>query len=214
MRVLVGCESSGVVREAFRRRGHHAVSCDLLPADDGSAAHYQEDIFQVLHVARWDLLIVHPPCTYLSVSGLHWNHRRPERAAQTESALHFVQRLLELPRVYPRLRLCLENPRGCISTRIRRPNQSIQPHQFGHDASKLTDLWLDGLEPLRIDPAKFVPGRIVGTDKRGRPIMRWANQTDSGQNRLGPSPDRWKLRSRTYEGIAEAMAEQWGGAHG
>ena len=145
----------------------------------------------------WDLMIAHPPCTYLSVSGLHWNKRRPERAAQTEDALAFVQTLLDAP--IPRI--ALENPVGCISSRIRKPSQIIQPHHFGADASKATCLWLKGIPPLV--PTQRVAPRIVD----GR--QRWANQTDSGQNRLGPSADRWALRSMTYPGIAIAMAQQW-----
>jgi hypothetical protein len=145
---------------------------------------------------EWDLMIAHPPCTYLSVSGLHWNKRRPERQKQTDEALAFVERLLRarVPMI------ALENPIGCISSRIRRADQIIQPWQFGHDASKATCLWLKGLPPLK--PTDVLPG--------GRKARR-ANQTPSGQNKLGPSPDRWKLRSLTYPGIAQAMAEQWGG---
>lgn len=199
MRVLIACESSGKVREAFRRRGHEAWSCDLLPADDGSPFHFQGDALDLLG-SSWDLLIAHPPCTYLSVSGLHWNKRRPERAMKTEEALAFAQRFFDAP--VPRI--CVENPVSCISSRIRKPDQIIQPHQFGHDASKATCLWLKGLPKLTLDPAEFVAPRIVDGKQR------WANQTDSGQNRLPPSADRWKLRSETYQGIADAMAAQWG----
>ncbi len=194
MRVLVACEFSGVVRRAFRARGHDAWSCDLLPAEDGSPFHLQGDVRDVLQ-DDWDLMIAHPPCTYLAGSGLHWNKRRPERAVLTEEALVFVQRLLDAP--IPKI--ALENPIGCISTRIRKPDQIIQPWQFGHDASKATCLWLKGLEPLR-------PTRVL----EGGKAARRGNQTPSGQNRLGPSPTRWKERSRTYCGIAETMAEQWG----
>lgn len=197
MRVLVACEFSGVVREAFRKRGHDAWSCDLLPSDDNSVHHITGDVIPHLRWG-WDLMIAHPPCTYLSVSGLHWNKKDPTRAAKTEEALEFVLRLLEAP--IPRI--ALENPIGCISTRIRKPDQIVQPYQFGHDASKATCLWLKGLPKLQ--STGMVQPRMVNE----RP--RWSNQTDSGQNRLGPSPDRWKLRSMTYQGIAEAMAEQWG----
>lgn len=152
----------------------------------------------------WDLLIAHPPCTYLSVSGLHWNKRIPARAAQTEEALAFVQTLLDAPID----RIALENPVSCISSRIRKPDQIIQPYEFGEDASKRTCLWLKGLPALSIDPAKRVAGRLALY--RGRSFERWGNQTDSGQNRLAPSKDRWKDRSRTYHGIAEAMALSWG----
>ena len=144
-------------------------------------------------------MVAFPPCTYLCSSGLHWNKRRPERAAQTEDALDFVRYLMSsgVPRI------AIENPVGCISTRIRKPDQYVQPHQFGDDASKKTGLWLQGL-PL-LTPTGNVAPRMVN----GRP--RWANQTDSGQNRLAPSADRWKKRSETYQGIANAMAQQWGG---
>jgi hypothetical protein len=197
MRVLIACEFSGVVREAFRKRGHEAVSCDLLPAEDNSPHHIQGDVLPVL-LEGWDLMIAHPPCTYLCSSGLHWNKRRPGRAAKTEEALQFVRELLNAPID----RIAIENPIGCISSRIRKPDQTIQPHQYGHDASKATCLWLKNLPQL--NATKHVAPRIVDGKKR------WANQTDSGQNKLGPSDDRWAERSRTYEGIAEAMAEQWG----
>lgn len=200
MSVLIACEYSGRVREAFRALGHDAWSCDLLPADDDSPHHIQGDVKDVLrHVGDWDLMVAFPPCTFICSSGLHWNKRRPERAAQTEDALDFVRYLMSsgVPRI------AIENPVGCISTRIRKPDQYVQPHQFGDDASKKTGLWLQGL-PL-LTPTGNVAPRMVN----GRP--RWANQTDSGQNRLAPSADRWKKRSETYQGIANAMAQQWGG---
>lgn len=196
MRVLVACEFSGVVRDAFLARGHDAMSCDLLPTES-PGPHYQGDIFDVID-DNWDLMIAHPPCTYLCSSGLHWNTRVAGRKEKTEGALEFVRMLLnaDIPRI------CLENPIGRINTAIRKPDQYIQPYEYGHDASKRTGLWLKGL-PL-LTPTSYIEPRIVN----GNP--RWGNQTDSGQNRLGPSEDRWKLRSATYEGIAEAMAEQWG----
>lgn len=197
MRVLVACEFSGTVRDAFLRAGHYALSCDLLPCEsETSGDHYQGDVLDILDHG-WDLMIAHPPCTYLCSSGLHWNKRRPGRAEETEKALEFVRRLLDAP--IPRI--ALENPVGCISTRIRPYDQAIQPYQFGHDASKKTCLWLKNLPPLR--PTKMVEPRMVN----GKP--RWANQTDSGQNKLPPSADRWAIRSETYQGIAQAMAEQW-----
>ena len=199
MNVLIACESSGHVREAFRARGHNAWSCDLLPADDSSPYHYQMDALDAAMIG-WDLVIAHPPCTYLCSSGLHWNKRVPGRAEKTEQALEFVRKLMALD--VPRL--AIENPVGCIGTRIRKADQYIQPYEFGHDASKNTGLWLKGLPPLL--PTSFIMPRIVD----GKP--RWGNQTDSGQNRLAPSADRWKKRSQTYAGIAEAMADQWGGA--
>jgi hypothetical protein len=201
MRVLIGCERSGVVREAFRARGHDAWSCDLEPADDGSPWHMRGDVIDVLR-RGWDLAILHPPCTYLCGSGLHWNRRRPERAELTEQALEFARACLDAPVD----RVAVENPVGLIGSRIRPADQWIQPYQFGDDASKLTGLWLRGLPKLA--ETIQVHGRIVVVN--GKPVQRWANQTDSGQNRLGPSPDRARLRSQTYPGIARAMAEQWG----
>jgi len=196
MRVLVACEYSGAVRDAFIARGHEALSCDLLPTD-APGPHYQGDVRDVLEMG-WDLMVAHPPCKYLSVSGMHWTRRGLRDPQLTEDALDFVRLLLAAP--IPRI--ALENPVSVISSRIRKPDQIISPHQFGHDASKKTCLWLKGLPPLR--PTQLVPPRIVN----GR--QRWGNQTDSGQNRLSPSPDRWKLRSETYSGIAAAMADQWG----
>ena len=195
MRVLVACEYSGTVRDAFLKAGHDAMSCDLLPTDV-AGPHYQGDVMDIIDQG-WDLMIAHPPCTYLCSSGLHWNKRRPERSKQTEDALDFVRLLLAAP--IPKI--AIENPIGCISTRIRPPDQTVQPWQYGHDASKATCLWLKGLPPLR--PTGFVEPRIVDGKRR------WANQTDSGQNRLPPSADRWKIRSETYSGIADAMVSQW-----
>jgi len=196
MKVLVACEFSGTVRDAFIARGHDAMSCDLLPTEK-PGPHHQGSVLDILDQG-WDLMIAHPPCTYLTASGLHWNKRRPGRAAQTEEAVAFVMALANAP--IPRI--AIENPIGCLSTRWRKPDQIIQPHQFGHDASKATCLWLVGLPTLQ--PTLMVPPRMVN----GRP--RWGNQTDSGQNRLPPSKDRWALRSITYQGIANAMADQWG----
>ncbi len=197
MRILVACEYSGRVRDAFRAAGHDAWSCDLLPCDADPAYHIQGDVVPLLGDG-WDLMVAHPPCTYLCSSGLHWNKRVNGRQAKTEAALDFVRTLLSCP--IPRV--AIENPVGCISTRIRKPDQTIQPWQFGHDASKATCLWLKRLPLLR--PTAIISPRMVA----GRP--RWANQTDSGQNRLGPSADRWRIRSETYSGIATAMAQQWG----
>ena len=196
MRVLIACEHSGAVRDAFVRAGHYALSCDLLPSEQ-PGEHYQGDILDILHDG-WDLMIAHPPCTFLCSSGIHWNKRRPERAIQTEDALSFVKLLLDSPI----RKIALENPIGIISSRIRKPDQIIQPYQFGHDASKATCLWLKNLPKLTA--TQFVEPRYIN----GKP--RWGNQTDSGQNKLPPSKDRWKIRSETYAGIAEAMARQWG----
>lgn len=196
MKVLVACEYSGRVRDAFLALGHDATCCDLLDTE-APGPHYQGDVRDIIGDG-WDLMIAHPPCTYLCASGLHWNKRRPERAQKTEEALEFVRFLLEAPIEY----IALENPIGCIGTRIRPADQIIQPWWFGDNASKATCLWLNNLPQLR--PTKLVEGRLVNGKRR------WANQTDSGQNRLGPSEDRWKQRSETYMGIAKAMAEQWG----
>jgi len=228
MKVLVACEYSGRVREAFRSLGYEAWSCDLLPAEDGSRYHFQCDVRDVLGFG-WDLMIAHPDCTYLCSSGLHWNKRgimvdgRP-RSELTEDALDFVRMLMDAP--IPRI--AIENPIGCISSRIRKPDQIIQPYEYGDDASKATCLWLKGLPKLR--PTKYVAPRMVCGcghvfydfvgDKYGcancggehKALPRWANQTDSGQNKLGPSEDRWKERARTYQGWADAMASQWGGS--
>lgn len=194
LRVLVACEYSGTVRDAFAARGHDAMSCDILPTDK-PGKHYQGDVRDVLD-AGWDMMICHPPCTYLSVSGIHWNNRG-RGWEETEKALDFVRLLMgaNIPRI------ALENPVSIISSKIRKPDQIIHPHQFGHDASKSTCIWLKNLPKLR--PTENFPPRIVN----GK--TRWGNQTDGGQNKLAPSDDRWKLRSTTYQGIAEAMADQW-----
>lgn len=182
MRVLVGCEFSGVVRQAFRDRGHDAWSCDLLPADDDSPYHIQGDVLEVIDDG-WQLAIFHPPCTHLAVSGARWFKDKQEEQAE---ALAFVQALMDAP--IPRI--ALENPVSVISSRIRKPDQIIQPWQFGHGETKATCLWLKGL-PL-LEPTDVVDGREARIHK------------------LPPSPDRWKDRSRTYPGIAKAMASQWG----
>jgi hypothetical protein len=196
MKVLVACEYSGAVRDAFIAKGHQALSCDLLPTD-APGPHYEGDVKDILYDG-WDLMIAHPPCTYLSVSGMHWTKRGLRDPQLTEDALEFVRLLLDAPIE----RIALENPISVISSRIRKPDQIINPWQFGHDASKKTCLWLKNLPPLQ--PTNVIEPRIVNGKKR------WGNQTDSGQNRLAPSEDRWKIRSETYKGIAEAMAQQWG----
>ena len=185
MRVLVACEFSGAVRDAFRALGHDAVSCDLLPCENPlpHVPHYQCDVRELLGM-RWDLMIAHPPCTHLAVSGARWFK---EKAKEQAEALEFVQALLNAP--IPRI--ALENPISIISSRIRKPDQIIQPWQFGHGEVKATCLWLKNLP-------KLVPTKVV----EGRHPACWL---------ASPGPDRWKIRSRTYEGIAQAMAEQWGG---
>jgi hypothetical protein len=192
MRVLIACEYSGRVRDAFIRAGHDAVSCDILPTDS-PGPHRQGDVMGILGDG-WDLMVAHPPCTYLSVSGMHWTKRGLRDPALTEQAAEFFMALANAP--IPRI--AIENPVCIMSTRWRKPDQIIQPWQYGHDASKKTCLWLKGL-PL-LQPTHILPGGVSA---------RRANQTASGQNRLPPTADRWKIRSETYLGIAEAMAQQW-----
>lgn len=196
MKVLIGCEFSGVVRNAFIKNGFDATSCDLLPTDS-PGPHYQSDIKDIIN-ENWDLMICFPPCTYLCSSGQHWTTRGLRDQKLTEDALDFVKFLLDAPIKH----IALENPIGIINTRIRKPDQMIQPYEFGEDASKKTCLFLKNL-PL-LTPTKYIEPRIIN----GRKI--WGNQTPGGQNKLGPSKDRWKLRSLTYQGIADSMAFQWG----
>ena len=202
MKVLIACEFSGVVRRAFRACGHDTWSCDLVSSDDRAAEHIELRAEEVIKWGCWDLMLAFPPCTYLSRSGLWRNSKDPSRQAKTDAALDFVKLLLNAP--IPRI--ALENPYGRISTAIRKPDQVIHPYQFGHDASKATCLWLKNLPLLQpYEPQFWVQPRHVN----GK--MRWANQTDSGQNRLAPSATRARDRAVTYRGIAVAMAQQWGG---
>lgn len=182
LRVLVACEFSGTVRRAFRAIGHDAWSCDLLPAEDGSEHHLQMDAIAAVFAKDWDLMICHPPCTHLAVSGARWFREKREEQA---SALEFVRSLLNAPIKH----IALENPVSIISTKIRKPDQVIQPHEYGHGETKATCLWLKNLP-------KLVPTNIV----EGR---------EARVHRMPPGPNRWKERSRTYSGIAEAMATQW-----
>ena len=195
--ILVACESSGAVRDALTALGHTAMSCDLLPSET-PGWHYQGDVREVLE-DYWDLMIAHPPCTYLSASGMHWTTRGLRDPKLTEDALDFVRLLLDAP--IPRI--AVENPVGAISRRIRPPDQYVHPYQFGDDASKKTGFWLKGL-PILVPTGRIPPRLIDGKE-------RWGNQTDSGQNKLGPSEGRWKERSKTYPGLAAAMALQWAG---
>lgn len=199
MRVLVGCEFSGTVRDCFIAMGHDAVSCDILPSE-APGPHIQGSILDrsILVDQYWDLAILHPPCTYLSSSGLHWNNKIEGRAEKTEEALKFITELWNAPIA----KMCIENPVGCINTRLSfmpKP-QYIQPYDFGEDASKKTGLWLKGLPPLK--PTEYYPPRIVNGKNR------WDNQSDAGQSKLGGGSGH--ERSKTYFGIAMAMAEQWG----
>lgn len=184
MRVLVACEYSGRVRDAFAKRGHTAVSCDLLPSDSPHGWHIQGDVLEIIG-GGWDLMIAHPPCTHLAVSGARHFAAKQASGVQQE-ALDFVRALLDAPIE----RIALENPVSIISSRIRKPDQVIQPWQFGHGETKATCLWLKNLPKLQ--PTNIVEGR------------------ENRVHRMPPSADRWKKRSTTYQGIADAMASQWG----
>jgi hypothetical protein len=181
MRILIACEYSGTVRDAFIAAGHDAISCDLLPTEV-PGPHYQGDVTDIIGDG-WDMMVAHPPCTHLAVSGARWFHLKLQEQAE---ALDFVRLLMNAP--IPRI--AIENPVSIISSRIRKPDQVIQPWMFGHGETKATCLWLKGLP-------KLTPTNIV----RGR---------EARIHKMPPSPDRWKERSRTYAGIAAAMAQQWG----
>ncbi len=213
MKVLIACEYSGIVRDAFIALGHDAMSCDLLDTEK-PGPHYKGDVFDIIGDG-WDLMIAHPPCTHLAVSGSRHFHRKQKEQAE---ALDFVRRLLAAPVPY----IALENPVSVISTKIRKPNQVVQPWQFGHPESKSICFWLKGLPALA--PTKIATweyfrcgcGNVFPAELgkygccEGPAKIKWDNQTKSGQNKLPPGPDRWKERSRTYQGIADAMAKQWG----
>lgn len=181
LKVLIACEYSGVVREAFRKLGHDAWSCDLLDSEDNSPYHLKCDVLTILD-QEWDLMIAHPPCTHLAVSGARWFKNKTK---EQKEALDFVQKLMDAPINH----IAIENPISIISSKIRKPDQIIQPWQYGHGETKATCLWLKNLPLLK-------PTNIV----EGREPRVW---------KLPPSKDRWKERSRTYQGIADAMAEQW-----
>jgi hypothetical protein len=213
MKVLIACEYSGIVRDAFIKKGHQAISCDLLPSESDLGEHYQGDVTDILYDG-WDLMIAHPPCTYLSVSGARWYYHpedkhlpyeerrphpmHPHRRQYQQEALDFVQLLLDAPIE----KIAVENPISVISSRIKKPTQIIQPYEYGHPTSKSTCLWLKNLEPLQ-------PTNIV------EPI--WINVSDG--KRMSkfhydtytlPKEERGKIRSATFPGIAQAMADQWG----
>jgi hypothetical protein len=211
VKILVACEYSGVVRRAFAAKGHEVYSCDLLPSEDNSQNHIQDDVLNLLkdHYG-WDMMIAHPPCTYLTCAaewaygpGPYHQKLKPDivtgfaRQLLRQEAAEFFFKLLNANVD----KICVENPVGIISRQCP-PDQYIQPYEFGNDASKKTGLWLKNLPKLVA--TKYYPPRIVNNK------LRWGNQTDSGQNRLSPSKQRGHERSRTYDGIAEAMAEQWG----
>lgn len=195
MRVLVACECSGVVRDAFLAAGHEAMSCDIKPTQS-PGPHYQGDVRDVLDYP-WDLMIAHPPCTHLSVSGAHrFAEKRMDGRQQASASFFLMLAKSDIPRI------CIENPVCMLSSLWRQPDQIIQPYEFGHDASKKTCLWLKGLP--RLKPTQRVTGRVIDGKER------FENQTDSGQNRLPPSETRAADRAKTYAGIARAMADQWG----
>jgi hypothetical protein len=214
MKVLVACEYSGIVRDAFINKGHEAISCDLLPSESNLGKHYKGNVKDILDDG-WDMMIAHPPCTYLAVSGARWfyhpedkhlpyEERRPHplhpnRKQLQEEALDFIKLLMKSPIE----KIAIENPVGVISTKIRKPEQIIQPYMFGHSESKKTCLWLKNLQPLQ-------PTNIVEEEERvvyasGKSMPRWY----ADAYKLPPE-ERWKVRSATFPGIAKAMAEQWG----
>lgn len=191
MKILVACEYSGIVRDAFTAKGHDATSCDLLPSDT-PGKHYQGDVLDILDQG-WDLMVAHPPCTDLAVSGAAWFKEKIADGRQ-QRALDFVQKLLDAP--IPKI--ALENPVSVISSRIRKPDQIIQPYMFGHLEQKTTCLWLKGLPELA--ETNNVKDEMLKLPRNIRERLHY----------LPPSKDRWKFRSTTFQGIADAMAEQWG----
>lgn len=195
MRVLVACEYSGRVREAFRKLGHDAWSCDLLPADDNSPHHYQGDVFDIIDQG-WDLMIAHPPCTYLTNAGVSWLYRKEGRWDDMKEGAEFFRRLLEAPID----KIAVENPimhKYAVEIIGRRQDQVIQPWMFGHMEQKATCLWLKGLPELK--PTNSVKEEMLKLDPKVRQRLHY----------LPPSKDRWKIRSETYQGIADAFATQW-----
>jgi hypothetical protein len=195
MKILIACEYSGRVRESFRKLGHDVTSADFEPSEDSSPFHYQGDCFDLINDQYFDLMVAHPPCTYLTVSANKWLKDQPERKSGTlvgqarrdamEESIAFFMRLYNAPIA----KIAIENPIGVISSRFRKPDQVLQPWMFGHGETKATCLWLKGLDKL--EPTDIVPGR------------------DQRLHKLSPGPTRWKERSRTYQGIANAMADQW-----
>lgn len=198
MRILVACEESGTVRDAFRAKGHEAFSCDLLPDRNSSPYHKQQDVLQLLDDS-WDMIIAHPPCTYLTTTGARWlyDSRFPNRFKQREDAVEFTKMFWDAAPL-----VCIENPVGYLSTAWKKPSQIIQPWEYGHDASKKTCLWLNGLPKLI--PTEIVEVTYV-TTSTGRRFSKWYWDTSKKKG-----VDRQRERSKTFDGIAKAMAEQWG----
>lgn len=200
MKVLIACEESQEVCKAFRKRGHEAWSCDIQEPSGGHPEwHLQMDVFEAINLHSWDMMIAHPPCTYLAVSGIHWNNKVSGRKEKTEEALEFVKKLMEVNIS----KICIENPISIISSRIRKPDQIIRPFQFGENSTKATCLWLKNLTKLSptniIEPEKHIT-------KSGRVYDKWWFETCL----ISDLKKRAKVRSKTFLGIAEAMAEQWG----
>ncbi|MCK4758408.1 MAG: hypothetical protein KAT69_00090 [Candidatus Aminicenantes bacterium] len=216
MNILIGFEESGTIREAFRKRGHNAWSCDLQPARDGSKFHIQGDIYDAIDnpekycgAKKWDLIILHPECTAMTVAGNHVYAKGKPKHYKRLEAIEFTEKLWNHA-VEKCEKVVLENPQGVLHTNTDLPKpQYIQPYEFGEDASKKTGLTLHNLP--RLKSTQRIEGRIVEWPKgSGKMVERWSNQTDSGQNILGPSPTRARDRSKTYDGIGDAMADQWG----
>ena len=196
MKVLVACEYSGRTREAFRKLGHEAYSCDLLPSDDDSPHHIQGDVLNLLDDG-WDMMVAHPPCTFLSNSGVSWLHKRPERWKKLDDGAAFFKALLDsdIPRI------AIENPiphKYAVARIGRKYDQIVQPWMFGHAERKATCFWLKGLPDLK--PTNNVKEEMLSLPKREQHRLHW----------LAPSKERWKIRSTTFQGIADAIAEQWG----
>lgn len=206
---LITHECSGAMRRALERQGVRAWSCDTQAAEDGSPNHIRGDAVEAIRSRAWSFIGMHCACTFLGVSGYHWNYRRPERAQKTADALQHVRDCMAAADACG----CpwyLENPVSIISTRIRPPDFTLQPYECGEDASKRTCYWTSGLPAIRIDAAWRFAGRMVEWPAgSGKIVERWSNQTDSGQNRLSPGENRAKNRARTYPQIAGVLAAQW-----
>lgn len=196
-RILIACEFSGIVRDAFIARGFNAISCDLLDSESSGGPHIKGNVLDIID-DNWLAVISFPPCTYLCVSGIHWNNRIPGRAQKTEEAVEFALKIWNSKAAYK----ALENPVGVLSTRLRKPDQIIHPWMFGHDENKQTCLWLQNLPKLKIVTPELENKHYIYKPRK--------NQTGSGQNKMGRSAFRAMDRSRTYPGIADAMAKQWG----
>jgi len=219
MKILVACEESQTVTKEFHKKGHEVFSCDILPCSGGlPECHIQSDVRQYLDY-DWDMILAFPPCDHLASSGARWFKQKKADGRQQQGIDFFM-----LFANHPCPKIAIENPVGIMSSEFRKPDQIIQPYQFGHDASKRTCLWLKGLPLLKqteyVEPKYgcacgkrfnfFTETQLHLCQKGGKIRKIGGNQTPSGQNKLGPSKDRAKIRSQTYKGIAKAMADQWG----